>query len=260
MRRARALRAAGGYDAWQERTRMPLAVLAALFLAVLLVELLWRQRPPAAAAALRAADYGIWAAFAVDYVARLYLAPDRPRFVRRHVPDLLVVVIPTLRPLRLLRIARLAAVLGVLGRRSKSTAPTRIAVSVTLAAVVLLFVAAAAMFDAERDAPGANIHSLGDALWWACTTVTTVGYGDRFPVTTAGRLIAVGLMVVGIALLGVVTAAVAAWFVGQLRAVTETEQQEETTLAEVVAELRALRQENAGIGAQLRALQQRPPD
>ncbi len=260
MRRARALRAADGYDAWQERTRTPLAVLAGLFLAVLLVELLWRQRPAPVAVTLRALDYGIWAAFAVDYVARLYLALDRWAFVRQHLLDLLVVVIPTLRPLRLLRIARLAAVLGVFGRRSKSAAPTRIAASVTLAAVVLLFVAAAAMFDAERDAPGANIHSLGDALWWAATTVTTVGYGDRFPVTTAGRLIAVGLMVVGIALLGVVTAAVAAWFVSQLRAVSEAEQREQGTLAEVVAELRALREESAGVEAQLRILQRRLPE
>lgn len=70
--------------------------------------------------------------------------------------------------------------------------------------------------DAEQAAPGANIKTPGDALWWAATTVTTVGYGDRYPVTTQGRLIAVALMVVGIAMVGAITASVAAWLVSQV--------------------------------------------
>lgn len=75
---------------------------------------------------------------------------------------------------------------------------------------------ALAGLDAEQDADGANITTIGDALWWASTTVTTVGYGDRFPVTTEGRFIAVALMVVGIGLVGAVTASVAAWMIGQV--------------------------------------------
>jgi voltage-gated potassium channel Kch len=63
----------------------------------------------------------------------------------------------------------------------------------------------------------ANIGSFGDALWWASTTVTTVGYGDHYPVTTEGRFIAVALMVVGIAVVGAVTASVATWMVSQVR-------------------------------------------
>ncbi len=69
----------------------------------------------------------------------------------------------------------------------------------------------------KQDADGANITTFGDALWWSTTTVTTVGYGDRFPVTTGGRLIAVALMVVGIAVVGAVTGSVAAWMVGQVQ-------------------------------------------
>jgi voltage-gated potassium channel len=76
---------------------------------------------------------------------------------------------------------------------------------------------AVAVLDAERSAPGANITSFGDALWWASTTVTTVGYGDRYPVTTEGRLIAVALMVVGIGLVGAVTASVATWMVARVQ-------------------------------------------
>ena len=77
---------------------------------------------------------------------------------------------------------------------------------------------AVAALDAEQDAPGANITSIGDALWWAATTVTTVGYGDRYPVNTTGRVIAVTLMIVGIALVGAITASIAAWFVSSLDA------------------------------------------
>lgn len=67
---------------------------------------------------------------------------------------------------------------------------------------------ALAVLNAERGARGANIVTFGDAVWWACTTVTTVGYGDRFPVTTEGRCVAVVVMVVGIGLVGTVVAAV----------------------------------------------------
>nr|MBA3233489.1 two pore domain potassium channel family protein [Propionibacteriales bacterium] len=81
---------------------------------------------------------------------------------------------------------------------------------------LVVFVAAVAMLDAERGAADANIESFGDAAWWAVTTMTTVGYGDRFPVTTEGRLIASALMLAGIALLGVVTAALASWFVERI--------------------------------------------
>ena len=63
---------------------------------------------------------------------------------------------------------------------------------------------------------GANVTSIGDALWWAATTVTTVGYGDRYPVTTTGRVIAVILMIVGMALVSAITASIAAWFVSSL--------------------------------------------
>lgn len=97
------------------------------------------------------------------------------------------------------------------------------------------------MYDVERTARGSNIKTFGDALWWAATTVTTVGYGDRYPTTGQGRLIAVGLMVVGIALLGVVTATIAAWFVERLRDVQETEERADATLAQVLDELRELR-------------------
>ena len=83
------------------------------------------------------------------------------------------------------------------------------------------------MLDAERHNPQANITSFGDALWWAVTTMSTVGYGDRYPTTLEGRVIGAGLMLAGIALLGIVTATLASWLIGQVRKI-ETEAQTAT--------------------------------
>ena len=77
------------------------------------------------------------------------------------------------------------------------------------------------MLEAERGAQAASIKSFGDAIWWALTTVTTVGYGDHFPVTARGRLVAAGLMIGGTALLGVVTATFASWSIDRVSEVEE---------------------------------------
>jgi voltage-gated potassium channel len=222
---------------------VPLLGLALVFLVVLLLPLLAQPRG-LARGALSVAGALIWLAFAVDYVVRFYLAPERTRFVRSHPLDLLVIVLPLLRPLRalrLLRLARAGTLLGFANRRAQRTLHARVSAYVAAAVVVTIGVSGVAMVDAERGAPNANIKTLPDALWWAATTVTTVGYGDRYPTTPLGRGIAVGLMVVGIALLGVVTATVAAWFVSRLQAVQKAEEATEATLSDVLAELREVR-------------------
>jgi len=249
MARLRAIRGSGGYERWERRTNTPLLVLALVFLVVLLLPML-ANLTPAQATAVSIANVLIWAAFALDYIARLYLAVERMRFVRTHVLDLLIVLLPMLRPLRALRLLRLGSVLGAAHRRAQRSLHVRVTTYVVAAVVVVLAVTGTAVVDAERGAKDPNIRTLSDGLWWAATTVTTVGYGDRYPTTTAGRLIAVGLMVVGIALLGVVTATIAAWFVDRLRGVEEAEEKTEATLAEVLAELREVRAELAAIRRQ----------
>jgi voltage-gated potassium channel len=97
-----------------------------------------------------------------------------------------------------------------------------------------------AILDAERANPEANITTSADAWWWAATTVTTVGYGDRYPTTGIGRLVAVALMICGIALLGAVTATLASWLVERIK-VEETETRSD--VAELVEEVRQLRAE-----------------
>ena len=69
------------------------------------------------------------------------------------------------------------------------------------------------MWRVEHDAPGATITTFRDAMWWAVVTTTTVGYGDYTPVTAAGRSIATAVMIVGVGLIGTVSASVASWFV-----------------------------------------------
>ena len=114
---------------------------------------------------------------------------------------------------------------------------------------LLSFIAALGVYEAERDAPEASILTFGDAMWWVLTTITTVGYGDLSPVTTEGRLVAAGLMLAGIAVLGTVTAAIATWFLEQVgardasEAVAAPPRADPADLlhAELLAELRDLR-------------------
>lgn len=114
---------------------------------------------------------------------------------------------------------------------------------VSTTTILIVFVASLAMLDAERHAAGANIRSYGNAAWWAISTISTVGYGDRYPVTGEGRLVAAALMLAGIALLGVVTAAVASWFIERVGAVQEAETQTRAEVDELLVEVRALRAE-----------------
>jgi voltage-gated potassium channel len=215
-----------GGEAFQRFSRAvdgPLMVLALAMIPLIVVPLVVDLSPGQARAVL-AVDYLIWAAFAVEYVVKLSLAPQRWRFVKANIPDLVIVVVPMLRPLRVLRSARLLRLLGlarvvafaVEGLQETREVLRRRGLSwVLLIVLALNLVAAALVLTFERDMPNGNIHTYPDALWWAVTTVTTVGYGDRFPMSPAGRGVAVVLMVSGIALFGVITASIAAYFVEQ---------------------------------------------
>jgi voltage-gated potassium channel len=198
------------YERWTRLTERPLLGLAVLFLLVLGLPIVFPGMPAWLLDVLGGLDLAIWAAFAIDYTVRLLLVTDRRRFVLTHKIDLAAVALPALRPLRLLRLVSVAEMLAKRGRRNIAVQGGRV---VAAAGALMVVVGAVAVLDAERDEPEANIDGFGDALWWAVTTITTVGYGDRYPVTAMGRVVAVALMVFGIALLGVLTASIAAWFV-----------------------------------------------
>ncbi|UVS82563.1 potassium channel family protein [Actinokineospora sp. UTMC 2448] len=231
-------------SAWEARTDLALTTLALLFLGVYAWQVLDVGMDRGLHSVLEGTLWVIWVLFAADYVIRLSLARRKLRFVGRHMLDLLAVALPMVRQLRALR---LLTVLRVLNRRFGSGLRGRVGIYVAGTTLLIGLAAALAVLDAERRDPEANITTFGDALWWTLTTITTVGYGDRYPVTTEGRLIAATLMIGGIALIGVATGTIASWF---LEKIAGAEDKDESTYAEVVAmrgELAALRAELAGV-------------
>ena len=202
-------------ERWERRSEIPLLLLAVAFLIGYAWPVLDPQLDSDLASMLRVASWTVWAAFAIDFTVRIYLAEARVVYARRHWYDVALIVLPMLRPLRLLRLLAFARVLN---RTAASSLVGRVSTYVFGTAVMSALLAAIAILDAEQDASGANITTFGDALWWSATTVTTVGYGDFYPVTLAGRLIAVALMIVGIATVGAVIASLTAWIVSQVEA------------------------------------------
>jgi voltage-gated potassium channel len=225
---------------WEKLTEWPLMAVAVAFLVAYATPIAAPDLPTWAAALCDDGVWAAWVAFALDYLVRLSLAARKWAFVKTNLLDLAVVALPLLRPLRLIR---LLALLSILNRASAQQLRGKVVAYTVGATVLLIIIGALAVTDAERGQPGANILDLGDGLWWSLTTITTVGYGDRYPVTTTGRFVAVALMLCGIALLGVVTATIASWLVQKVSAVTEKE--EAATRAQVerlateLAELKA---------------------
>jgi voltage-gated potassium channel len=199
---------------WLERSDWALAAVALLFL----VAYAWPILQPTLGGtwkhACEVVEFGSWIVFLVDYVVRVWAAPNRRTYFTKHLLDLVIVALPALRPLRLMR---LVILFRVLNRKAAASLRGRVPLYVTVSAMTLVACGALAVLDAERHAPGSNISSFGNALWWAVVTVTTVGYGDHFPVTLQGRFVAAGLMIGGVALIGVVTASFAAWFIDRVR-------------------------------------------
>jgi voltage-gated potassium channel len=155
-----------------------------------------------------------WVAFALDLIFGFLRAIDKRKYLKTHPLEIAAVVLPFLRPLRLLRIVSFGSLViqkVAIGRSFGIT------IRVLLTTLFLTYIAAVQITLIERQEVNSNIQTFGDGFWWAITTVTTVGYGDRFPVTTEGRFLAVGLMVMGISLLGVISATIAATFVKMMQ-------------------------------------------
>lgn len=227
---------------WERRTGPSLVAAAALFLAAYGWPILDPGLPHWAQRTCSLVTMVVWVAFVADLGVRLFWSEHRVAFLRRNWMDVATLAVPMLRPLRVLRVL---VALNVITRRGQPFARGRVVATVAGSVAVVAFVASLAVLDAERGASGSNIKTFGDATWWAATTVTTAGYGDRYPVTGQGRLVAVSLMVTGIALLGVITAAIASWFVEKVSEVQAAENRTSATVAELVREVRALRDELA---------------
>ena len=194
---------------WEKRTEWPLAVVAVIFLAAYSYQVL-RNPQGHDDQLLEAGLWIVWGIFLIDYLVRLTLATDRVKWFFRHIIDFFVAVLPVLRPLRLLR---LLVLFGALQKAIGGAIRGKIIIYTAFSVVLLIYIASLAILDEERGKPDSGINNFGDAVWWAVSTVTTVGYGDKTPITTMGKVIAVFLMIGGISLLGVVTATLASWVV-----------------------------------------------
>lgn len=201
---------------WEGRTDWPLAGAAVVFLVSYAIPVLDPSLGAGGRRVCSVVDAATWLLFIVDVVIRFTIADPRLPYAVRHIPDVLMVALPVLRPLRLLRLVTLIRFLDRSGSRSLRG---RVVVYVIASGTLVVLCAGLAALDAERGHPGATITTFGDALWWAISTISTVGYGDVYPVTGTGRMIGVGLMFTGIALLGIVTAAIAAFLLDRIRGV-----------------------------------------
>lgn len=187
-------------------------------------------------------DFAICLVFIYDFFVRLYRADSRRSFLKWGWIDL-VSSIPMFDFLRWGRLVRIIRILRIL----RAFRSTRILVhylfrnrakgtfgTVALISIVLVIFSSIAILHFE-DSPESNIKTPSDAMWWAFVTITTVGYGDKFPLTHEGRIIAAVLMTAGVGLFGTFTAYVATFFL-------EAEhKQEESEIKQLIKEVRGLK-------------------
>ena len=188
-------------------------------------------------------DWLFSAIFLVDFFATLFRAPDKWTFMKWGWLDLLG-SLPALPGLRLLRLARVIRALRLLHRvgfydLGRTFLRQRAASTLWLTAMILLTtvtISSLLILRFESSAANANITSGFDAIWWAFVTITTVGYGDHYPISESGRLLAAFLMLIGVGTFSVLTSYLATNFL------MPTEQKHDHELVELRRELAEIKQ------------------
>ncbi len=190
-------------------------------------------------------DYAVCAVFLLDFFVCLRQAKNRWRYLVTWGWLDLLSVIPmdmafrVARSSRIIRVVRLLRALRVARNLLRVLAMQRAQSGLMLAGVVTLVtltLASVAILQVEHDAQS-NIKDAEDAIWWSISTMTTVGYGDRYPVTSEGRLVASLLMITGVGLFGTLSGLLAAWFVAPQESRHEAQIDQ---LRRDIAELRGL--------------------
>lgn len=213
---------------------LPLALASVVVVLLIIIQLSGEVSEPWQGR-LEMLSWGLWVLFFFEFAAKFALAPVKRRYVRKHWLDVLVVLLPFLRFLRLARVLRASRALPVLrllifgGRGSESTLALlkrrRLGQLAIVSAMVILLGSTVA-FLLEVNAPGAQIRTFGDALWWSATAVTTVG-SELYPVTTGGRVLGFLLMLYAVGVFSYFIGAIASVLVGSdARRITETEKED----------------------------------
>lgn len=208
-RRERLLAGIGRWTEW------PKTIFALALIPILLIPHLM-DVSASTTSTLDALDYLIWGLFLADLAVSVAISPQRVKYLRTHWLDVVLVALPMIRPLRAVRSFRLLRALSATDR--VMIGARRIFVRrglhyIMLSAVVIVVTAGATAAILERDSDGATIRTFPDGLWWAVSTITTVGYGDTYPKTAMGRGLGVALMLIGVGLFGVITANLSAFFI-----------------------------------------------
>lgn len=198
-------------DRIERLTRYPMFV-AGLAWMVFGIIILTTNATRNTSATLVATLFAVWALMAIEYMVRLVVCPDRLGYIRRRWAEPITVVLPVFQGWHFIGMEKMSLLLREGQLRIASILRHHGLFRVLIAATGTLFIGSWLVLLFEENAPNSNIHSYPDALWWAIVTVTTVGYGDHFPVTAGGRAVAVVLMLLGIGLIGILTATVASVF------------------------------------------------
>lgn len=198
-------------DRIEDITKYPLAVLGVAWL-VLGIVVVSTSVSHTTSTALVSALFALWVIVLAEYLVRLAITPDTAGYLKRRWAEPATVAVPALQHWHLIGIERTTLMLHEGELRLEYILRHHSLFRVLIAAAGTLFLGAWAVLLFEEDSKTGNIHSYPQALWWAIVTVTTVGYGDKYPVSEGGRIVATVLMLVGIGLIGVLTATVASVF------------------------------------------------
>ncbi len=214
---------------WRKWTDIPLLVIAIGSLPLLFLEIISHRLTSGDKSFLLIVNVTLFIAYAADYVVEYVVTPEKGRYFRSEWSSLLIVVaqllaiLPAISFLGFLRGARAMRVISsffrIIGISMASRSQGREilkkrATSFAFGLAGFTLIASAVGFSLAEDVgEGRRVHSFFDALWWSGSTITTVGYGDIYPITAAGRVIAIFTMLVGISSLAVVTARIAQFLI-----------------------------------------------
>ncbi|MFY2509644.1 potassium channel family protein [Vibrio pectenicida] len=184
-------------------------------------------------------DFVICSIFLLQLTIDWIRSADRLQYIKRHWIDF-IASIPMVEPLRFARLFHILRVILVI-RSSRSLVKqlminrreTTLA-SILLLMVILLTIGSSIMLFLESKSPDANIQTGGDAIWWALVTISTVGYGDHFPVTNAGKILASGLIICGVGIFGMISGLITSLITSPTEVQAQRSENKERLLLEVL--------------------------